>query len=380
MKKIHSFVSLITLLTMSLLVSCSDQEKELNLTLIPANTLFTPADNLSVKLQPTTQASVVFEWEQARAEEGTLVLYQVLFDKESGDFSNPVATVLSDGSGAQNRLTLSHKNLNKIAATAGIAALASGKLKWTITSSRGPNIVQSSNSRVVSVDRPAGFADVPATAYLTGSATETGADIAKAIPLKKTADGVFEIFTSLKAGTFKVVDATTESAKAYSATNNLTALAEGGETTVAGDFKIYKLEFDFNNAAMTATEIEEVGLWISAENKVTATLPYIGNSTWKIENTSIEFFQFDWGRDERYKFKLKTKTNGQEEEIWYASQNKDNSQAGTGTPASYFFLIPQPASQWDYTYKFASEVDKSNVDIKLSFQPTAEYTHQVVVR
>jgi hypothetical protein len=380
MTKIHSFLSWIVLLALVALAGCQDPSEELNLTLAPANVLFTPADNLSVKLQPTTSASVVFEWEQAKSEEGTLVLYEVLFDKETGDFSNPVAVVLSDGSGAQNRLTLSHKNLNKIAATAGIASLASGKLKWTVTSSKGPNIVRSTNARTISVDRPAGFAEVPAAAYLTGSATEAGADIAKALPLKKTAEGTFEIFTSLKAGSFKIVSGTTGETKAYSATSNLSALAEGGETTIAGDTKVYRLEFDFNNAAMTATEITEVGLWISAQNKVTAVLPYVGNSTWKIENTPIEFFQFDWGRDERYKFRMKTKTNSEEGEIWYASQSKDNSRPVTGTPATYFNLISQPASQWDYTFKFASEVDNKNVDITMLFQPATEYTHKIVVR
>jgi hypothetical protein len=378
MKKSYSILPLLALLVLA--ASCRDEEKELNLTLTPANTLFTPADNLSVKLQPTTSAAVVFQWEQGKAEDGTLVLYQVLFDKEGGDFSNPVATVLSDGSGVQNRLTLSHKDLNRIASTAGIAALSSGKLRWTVASSKGPNIVRSANVRGIAVDRPAGFADVPAAAYLTGTATEAGADAANAIPLKKTGEGTFEVFTSLKDGTFKLVDGTGAGAKTYSATGNLTALAEGGETAVAGPAKVYRLEFDFNNAALTATEIVNVGLWIAAQNNVTVTLPYVGNSTWKIENTPIEFFQFSWGRDERYKFRMQVKSNGQDGELWYGSQSKDNSRPGAGTPASYFFLTPTDASQWDYTYKFTSEADLKNVDIAVQFTPTAEYAHQVVVR
>ncbi len=140
------------------------------------------------------------------------------------------------------------------------------------------------------------------------------------------------------------------------------------------------MEFDFNNATSTVTEITEVGLWIAAQDKVTVTLPYIGNGTWKIENTPIEFFQFDWGRDERYKFRMKIRSNGQEGEWWYASQSADNSRPGAETPASYFYLTPKPASQWDYTYKFASEVDLKSVDITVRFQPTAEYTHQVTIR
>ncbi|WP_315815671.1 SusE domain-containing protein [Paraflavitalea speifideaquila] len=48
--------------------------------------IFTPEDNRFVKLQPATSASVVFEWEQAKAEDGGLVMYEIAFDKEGAIF------------------------------------------------------------------------------------------------------------------------------------------------------------------------------------------------------------------------------------------------------------------------------------------------------
>ena len=52
--------------------------------------LYEPFDNRFVKLQPTTSASVVFEWAQAKAEDGSLVIYEIAFDKIDGDFSSPI--------------------------------------------------------------------------------------------------------------------------------------------------------------------------------------------------------------------------------------------------------------------------------------------------
>ena len=43
-------------------------------------TLFTPQDSFYVKLQPATGASVVFEWSEAHAADGSLVQYEIAFD------------------------------------------------------------------------------------------------------------------------------------------------------------------------------------------------------------------------------------------------------------------------------------------------------------
>ncbi|HJT75420.1 MAG TPA: SusE domain-containing protein, partial [Chitinophaga sp.] len=181
-----------------LLLAGCQKDNELNTNLKAVSRLTAPVDDKYIKLQPATSASVSFEWDQARAEDGSLVLYEVVFDKADGDFSDPLTTIASDGGGVQNKLTLSHKDLNSIAGKAGIAALATGKLKWTVNASKGYNILRAEESRIIEVERPNGFAEIPVDVYLTGEATESGTDLSKAIKMKSTAAGVFEIYTSLK--------------------------------------------------------------------------------------------------------------------------------------------------------------------------------------
>src|SRR5688500_9051778 len=124
--------SLPVLLTLLLISSCSKNNRDINMNISEVTAFYAPNDNLFVKLEPATAASVGFEWEQAKAEDGSLVMYKVAFAKETGDFKTPVYKLASDGNGVQNKLTLSHKDLNRIANLAGIQALSTGKLKWTV--------------------------------------------------------------------------------------------------------------------------------------------------------------------------------------------------------------------------------------------------------
>jgi hypothetical protein len=128
------------------------------------------------------------------------------------------------------------------------------------------------------------------------------------------------------------------------------------------------------------TEIQSVGLWVAAQNKVTVTLPYVGKGLWEIDNTPIEFFQFDWGRDERYKFVFTEKNAaGTVAARQYGSTNTDNQPPTANTAAAYFNIVPVGTDQWNNSYKFPGTADRKNVDILVMMQPAA-YTHQVKVR
>ena len=85
------------LLLAAFMPGCKKDDYKLNTNLKPVEKLSAPVNNKFTKLQPATSAALSFEWEQARAEDGSLVLYEVVFDKENGDFSNPIAKVASDG-------------------------------------------------------------------------------------------------------------------------------------------------------------------------------------------------------------------------------------------------------------------------------------------
>ncbi|MCF6406797.1 SusE domain-containing protein [Chitinophaga filiformis] len=377
------FANILLALPVSLgliLTGCGKDDHELNTNLTPVSRLNAPVDDKYIKLQPATSATVSFEWDQARAEDGSLVLYEVVIDKDGGDFSNPIAKITSDGGGVQNKLTLSHKDLNSIAGKAGIAALATGKLKWTVNASKGYNIQPAAESRTIEVERPNGFAEIPVDVYLTGDATEAGADLAQAVKLKSTAPGVFEIYTSLKDGKYKFVDRNAGTPTTYFIDG--AALKEGGESTQSGGTKVYRLRLDFNNTAATITEITAIGLWFAPENGIMYDLTYTTNGTWTFENKLINFYQESWGRDERYKFRVSVKAaDGTAGTEWFGSSNADNSRPTATTPLSFWELRPIANSdQYNYCYKFASEVDGKNCDVKLYFSPDKTYTHQVIVR
>jgi hypothetical protein len=362
----------VMLLAIISITSCKKEGKTLDLNLTAVGNLVSPDDNTHVVLDPTSASSVLFKWDAATDADGGLVLYEVVFDKEGGNFSKPVYKTVSEGNGSKTQITFSHKDLNKIANTAGIAASSTGKLKWTVIASKGTNAKMASVSRTIQLDRPAGFAENPAELYLTGSATEGGTDITKAVHLKKIEDGVFEIYTSLKAGDYILTDKNTNGGKQYYVANGI--IKEGSTpVTVSGAQKAYRLNFDFTSATSKSMEIQSIGLYMSAYGIEIGTLNYAGNSTWEAPNVPVEFYQFSWGRDERYKFIIHTAAG-----LEYRGSSAQNNDAPAGKPASYFYLWPVTNDQWNNTYKFDPSADKKNVKVDVMFTPEA-YTHKVTV-
>src|SRR6185503_7740599 len=211
MKSLLSF-SMVLLL---LLGACTKDTRSIDLNVSAVAALYTPADSQYIKLNPAANISQTFQWQQAQAEDGSLVLYEVAFDQVGGDFSHPFYSTVSDGKGVQNTLTLTHGDLNKIASLGGADFFERKKFIWTVFSSKGTNRVKAKVFRVIDLERPAGFAVLPANIYLTGSATEAGTNLSAALPMKQTASGEFEIYTKLTAGTYHFVDATTGTPKAY---------------------------------------------------------------------------------------------------------------------------------------------------------------------
>lgn len=372
---------LIALLLLAIFApGCDRDDYTLNTNLKPVEKLSAPVNNKFTKLQPATSAALSFEWEQARAEDGSLVLYEVVFDKESGDFSSPIAKIASDGGGIQNKLTLSHKDLNSMAGKAGIAALGTGKLKWSVNASKGYNIQIAKETRVIEVERPNGFAEIPVDVFLTGAATEAGAALADAMKMKSVTAGVFEIYTSLKDGKYQFVDRKTGTPNTFFLQGEL--LKENGESTQAGGTKVYRLRLDFNNAAATVTEITGMGLWFAPDNKIMYDLTYAGNSTWSFLNKPITFKQESWGRDERYKFRINVKNAaGVAGEEWVGSSNADNNRPTEATPAAFWELRAITNNdQWNYCYKFNGAVDTKNCDVNVYFKADKNYTHEVIVK
>ena len=364
-------MALLTLLSVS---SCKKEVRTLDLNITPVDNLLAPADQADIKLDPATGSGIVFSWTAAQTPDSGLVLYEIAFDKIDGDFSNPIYKSVSDGSGIQTQVTISQKDLNKVASLAGIQSSSTGKVKWAVLASKATNEKISAVTRILQIERPAGFAVVPDSLFITGTATEAGSDITKAIPLKKTEDGVFELYTSLKAGSYLLTDHSNSSGTTYYLDANKMIRQGNTPATVTGATKVYRLGFDFNVATSEAVEIQSIGLYMSAYNTEIGQLNYTGNSTWEAALIPVAFYPFSWGRDERYKFIMHT-AGGLE---YWGSENANNV-SPAGQAESYFYLLPVTDAQWDNTYKFDPSADLHNVKVDVYFKADGPYKHTVVV-
>lgn len=363
MKSILKF-TIVALLATIVLQSCKKDKHELSTSVNAVTNLTAPDNNTSFTLK-AGGGNVMFQW--AATSTPDPVLYEVIFDKTSGDFSHPVYKILSDGRGVQNQATISQDTLNQVAAAAGIAPLATGSLKWTVMVSLAANQKLSSGQRTITLTRPI---VLPTTMYLSGSATEGGADISKAIPMKQTSIGVFEIYTSLQPGTYQLSDKNDGTGNKFYIDDQGALQVGNSATTVTAAKQAYRITVNLNLLTTNIVGITSIGLFMSAYDTEIGSLNYIGNSVWENPKIPVTFYQFSWGRDQRYKFILHTSAGDE----WWGSIPANNVDPA-GQPASYFYLVPATNDQWNNTYKFPAAADMHNVKVDVYFQAPNSYTH-----
>ena len=362
------------------LAACSNdgEVRELNVSAVKA--FYEPVNGKAIILQASASATVYFAWEPAIAEDGGMVLYEIAFDRADGNFSDPVFITASDKIGSANSATLTHKQLNQIAALMGIDSEKQGTLKWTVFSSKGINQVKAEKEQTIVVTRLPGFADIPERVYITGDATETGADLSKSYVMKKVTDGEFEIYTQLTAGkTFKFVNTTTGTPAEYSLSGGKLLL--GGTSTVS-QTGVYKIYLDFNVGAYTSELVTRIGFYFSPDNTILFDLPYIGNGIFQAKDITVTFKQEGWGRDERYKFRMFVKANGgadSEKEVEWGTLNQTDSRPTASSPASYYYLrLITGLTQWDNKWKLMGDFDGVPATYTIYLQADQPYTHSIV--
>jgi hypothetical protein len=351
----HLFVCLALSLCM---VRCDKDDRSINLNLTEVSNFFTPADGKYVLLKPAQNLTETFEWEQAKAEDGSLVLYEVAFDQENGDFSNPFYIVTSDNKGVLNKLTISHGDLNKIAELGGASFFEKKKFKWTVLASKGTNVKKATLSRTIELERPGGFAVLPGALYIGGTATENGDGLANALPMKQIAPGVFEIFTKLKAGNYKFYDGNTGTPRQFYVfdDNGINAIGINGQSAFAGADKVMRIKLDFNNINASFAEVKSVQLWYAAGNTFWATLPYTSNGVWRANNVVVNYTTMPWGFEERHKYKMVLNDGTGDQDLWLNYATNDSPGQDGQYPHTTLYktinMTTNNGSQWDWTWKF----------------------------
>ena len=376
LNKLLIVVSLILAFT-----ACKEEMGKLDSRLSPVKNLIEPANAKAIVLQPAVTANLYFEWEACALESSGTALYQIAFDKTNGDFSNPVYVANSDNNGYKNSVTISHKQMNKIANMMGIGPSASGAFKWTVFSTKGLQTMKAEKENAITITRLAGFddEDIPIDVFVTGEASEGGTDLAKAHKMKAVAGGEFEVYTKLSGGKqFYFVNDTKGTPKKYSTANGL-VLKEGTSTVPADG--IYRITIDFTTGACTYTLVTRIGFFFSPSNAILFDLPYIGNGVFQAKNQKVTFKQESWGRDERYKFRMFVKENAgadAEKQLEWATLNQTDSRPTAVSPPSYYYLrLISNLSQWDNKWKLMADFDDVPATYTIYLQAAQPYTHSI---
>lgn len=353
-------LSLLFLLAASItLVMCKKDEKAINLNLTEVPNLIAPANDTYIKLNPAANLNENFEWAQARAEDGALVLYEVAFDQENGDFSKPFYSIVSNNRGVDTKLTLTHGQLSQIAALGGADFFERKKFKWTVNASKGTNVKRSTESRIIDLERPGGFAVVPGSVYLYGSATEAGTTLASALKMHQVSDGVFEIFTKMVPGTFKFVDGITGTPREFSivdAGGGLLGLVLNGETTFSDPSKLMRITINFNDVNAKYAEIKSIRMWYAQGNEFKTTLNYTSNGEWRSSGYVADWEPVGWAPlgEERYKYMMVYNDGTGDKELWINSFFGDPA-GQTSYPSTPEYrkvnLDKNDGSQYDWGWK-----------------------------
>jgi len=373
------YIGLFFLAIISLHACKTDDMNYVDANVTAVKTLYEPADNKAVKLLSSSSASLYFEWEAVKVEDSGAALYEVLFDKVGGDFSKPLYTVVSDNNGFSHGATITHKVMNKVAALAGMEPGSTGDLIWTVAASRGINRVLAEESRTLTITSLNGFTDIPDEVFITGEGSETGTDLAAALPFKLTAPGEFEIYTKLEGGkTYHFVDRTSGTPRIFYSTDGV-ALREstGSDEITVEKTGIYRISLDFNVSTISYMEVKSVGLWFCPSNKVIWNLDYQGKGVWT-GTGMITFKQESWGKDQRYKFQIETVSNGTAETKQIGTLNGTDSAPTDGSDPSYYYVRVLPnVTQWDDKWKFMDKFDGKSTTISLLMKGDAAYTHTI---
>ena len=354
------------------LVSC--QEKyELNTAFSVPTALNGPS---SLKLDVTAATPVVLSWTGGGAADGGIVLYEVLFDKEGGDFSHPLAVMKSD-LGAKSTLSLTHAAINTMARNAGIKPEATGSLQWMVKASKGGVVKSSEQVGHLTVTRGEGIDNIPTQLFLYGSGAETEGQAFRTVE-----EGVFQIYAKLNNGSVNFRSSTADDAFEYYI-DGAGKLKEGDATTdVNASTTLSRVTVDFNTMSM---RVDAIGsqvrcIWGATFNNI-AVLNYIGNGRFQGEGDIIFIDQsrpdtnppswLGW-TEERYYFIANV--NGAEM-CWGRHDSVSPERPVGGEAPSFYALYEFGWSQWDHLWKMAGSLDYKHATITIETNKDNLFMH-----
>lgn len=333
---------------------------------------------VSVVLDVTSSSTVVLSWTGGKANDGGIVLYNVLFDEEGGDFSDPITTMPSD-LGAGEQLTLTHATLNAIARKAGIKPNETGKFIWTVTGAKGGVTKTYDGYASLSVTRGEGIDNMPERLYVGGAAAKEAGQEFRVVE-----EGLYVIYTKLGAGELKFTSEKSGGFTFYSDNSGKLVEGEGSYNVDAAPASgLARITVNFNTLGV---KIEEIGTsvrlaWGATYNDPATdpmTLEYVGNGEFKGQGEVVFYGPGregtpDWCSwvEERYYF-IATVDGA---EVCWGSDDAGNAILPDGTEEHFYLNEFAGVSQWDNLWKMDHALDLSNVAVTIYTNKDNKWTH-----
>jgi len=334
-----------------------------------------------VTIDVTSSETIELSWSGGGAEDGSQVIYAVLFDEAGGDFSNPLDTIYSD-LGVEKTLTMTHSQLNAIARMSGITPETTGDLIWTVLASKGGVVLPSNLTGSITVTRGEGIDNFPEQLFLYGDVTENNGQ--GGLAFRKAEDGVFVIYTKIPV-TGEVYFKSSTSGEAFSYYGLETGKLKEGDGTYPVDANAnpYRITVDYNTLSVKKEVISDVRAIWGCNFNVIGNLAYVMNGQFKVDNAPIVFVQQDrpttnppgwlsW-TEERYYFIAKI--DGVDK-CW-GRKDGVSPERPTGNETLNFYSIGEFAwSQWDHLWKMSGSLDLKTATITIDTNINGLMVHQ----
>jgi hypothetical protein len=340
--------------------------------------LILPADNYFLELQSGSGTSMNFSWLPGACEDGYPVQYEIIFfDKVSN--GKELGRI---DAGMQTLLVVSHKDINRIAGEAGIAAGETGSIYWSVAAARGISQSMSpATPRRIDVKRLLGFNFIPERLYLIGTGTE-GTDAANPLAFRTTGDGEYEIYTKFTEGTFMIVDDPASPAHSYGVQGSL-ATEITAPINVPGT-GTYRIRLDFNVKSASVQQIASVNHWLCHKSELTP-MEYLGRGTWILRDKFVDptiIGDYTGAIDDRYHFRAYISGNPWPWECFGPTNPGEDGRPASLEAKEYFYLAVYPstsADQWGPKFKFSNLTFGKTVDIYVEMGANPP-THRMVIK
>ncbi len=359
-------IVILLLLSIFLLWSC---EEESNMDpigqweLTPPK-LQTPVADANIVLDEDNPLETMrFEWDKAVSSANYNVRYSFVLDSVgSADFSTPILKLTSGNGGKDTFVEPTYQQIDQALSIAGYEAGSTIDLQWAVIArSIDKTTIE---SREILVKRFL-TETTPVQLYLSGTATEAGANLEKALPMRAIKDGdgnltnIFELYTGLNnEGTFMFYSQPAAQSMRYG--GEAGSLQKNGAGISVSEDSPYRITVNFNTKTYELLKIDKLsvvgnvvpGGWGGDEP-----LAYQGNSLWKSS------LYLDYGEDASGNFVLRL--NGDWGYLLKRVKGTSNklvmeSQAGLygvdfedvpldNVPGQYFVTVNLAATKYEYS-------------------------------